>query len=99
MTCRKAHASAFNPFVVFAAEQVEITGEPKAWESSPGYVRWFCPNCGARVFGGNGGEYEISAGSFDDAGLFAPQYESWTIRREPWQPPLKVPQWRENRGT
>lgn len=97
MTCRKAHASAFNPFVIFRAEQVEITGEIRAWESSPGYRRWFCPACGSRIYGGDGTEYELSVGGFDEPGLFAPDYESWIVRREPWQPPLKVPQWRENR--
>jgi hypothetical protein len=99
MTCRKAHASAFNPFVIFRAEQVEVTGEMKGWESSPGYTRWFCARCGSRLFGGDDREYELSVGGFDDPGQFAPEYESWTIRREPWLPPLKVPQWPENRQT
>ena len=76
MTCRKAHASAFNPFMVFTEEQVEITGEIMPWESSPGYVRWFCPRCGSRVVGGAEGEQEISLGSFDEPGQFTPQYES-----------------------
>lgn len=92
MTCRKAHAAAFNPFVVFDADQVEFEGEMRAWESSPGYRRWFCPTCGARVYGENDGEVEISAGSFDAPGEFTPEYESWTARREPWQAPLPVPQ-------
>jgi hypothetical protein len=91
MTCRKAHAAAFNPFVVFAADQVEVTGETASWESAPGYDRRFCPRCGARVFGGHGGEYEISLGSFDTPAEFAPQYESWVIRREPWLPDLGLP--------
>ena len=31
-------------------------------------------------------------GSFDAVGWFRPQYESWTVRREPWLAPLKTPQ-------
>lgn len=90
VTCRKAHASAFNPFVVFALDHVEIAGPLRSWESSPGHERRFCANCGSRVamrmIGSD--EIELSMGSFDDVGLFAPEYESWIVRREPWQPEL-----------
>ena len=97
MTCRKAHAAAFNPFVVYDPKDVEITGAVSAWASSPGYVRYFCGVCGARVLAENsaaGGaqEYELSLGSFDETGWFRPQYESWTVRREPWLAPLPAPQ-------
>lgn len=97
LTCRKAHAAAFNPFLVFAPDQVTINGEMAAWESSPGYVRYFCGQCGSRVLavnqGADGGEeYELSLGSFDEAGRFAPEYESWTTRREAWLPDLELPQ-------
>jgi hypothetical protein len=98
MTCRKAHAAAFNPFVVFPAGQVDVTGELAVWESSPGYQRHFCPRCGSRVINNNGDEIEISAASFDEVGAFTPGYESWIVRREPWLPPLKVHQYDRNRG-
>lgn len=102
MTCRKAHAAAFNPFLVFAPDQVRLSGELTAWESSAGYVRYFCGRCGSRILAENHGadgakEYELSLGSFDETGLFAPQYESWTIRREPWLAELDVSQFIENR--
>lgn len=94
MTCRKAHAAAFNPFVVFHRGQLAIAGELASWESSAGYVRHFCPRCGSRVMGGDPGgeEVELSIGSFDEPGQFAPDYEMWTIRREPWLAPQAVPQ-------
>lgn len=92
MTCRKAHASAFNPFAVFKAEAVEITGELRSWSSSPGYVRQFCNECGSRVIALNGNEVEISLGSLDEPGVLEPQYESWITRREPWLAPLDKPQ-------
>lgn len=97
MTCRKAHASAFNPFVIFDREMVETTGELSSWHSSPGYDRQFCSRCGSRIWGANGGEVEISMGSFDEVGEFAPLYESWVVRREPWLAPLAVPQNEGNR--
>ncbi|MDR6624525.1 GFA family protein [Caulobacter segnis] len=102
MTCRKAHASAFNPFLVFDPGDVTVTGAASAWESSPGYVRYFCPACGSRVFAKNSGqdgrvEYEVSLGSYDEVGWFEPQYESWTLRREPWLAPLETPQFVRDR--
>jgi hypothetical protein len=101
MTCRRAHAATNNPFVVYRTEKVEIDGALQGWESSPGYVRWFCPTCGSRLFGGDiqAGEYELSIGSFDHPGEFAPQYESWIIRREPWLAPIDGPQFEQNRTT
>ena len=99
MTCRKAHGAAFNPFVVFAPQQVEVDGELCAWVSSAGYERRFCPACGSRVIGVNGPEVELSLGSFDAPGIFEPQYESWVSRREPWLAPLHVPQHEQDRTT
>ena len=98
LTCRKAHAAAFNPFVVFAAEQVEVEGATTVWESSPGYERRFCERCGSRVVNLNGPEIELSAGSFDEPGRFRPEYESWILRREPWLRPLEVPQHCQDRN-
>lgn len=94
MTCRKAHSSSFNPFLVFFRHQVEMTGELASWESSAGYHRHFCPHCGSRVVGGDpkSEEVELSIGSFDDVGRFSPEYEMWTIRRESWLAPQNTPQ-------
>jgi hypothetical protein len=83
---------------------VTVIGAASAWESSPGYARYFCPDCGSRVFAMNRGEdgaveYEISLGSYDDIGWFEPQYESWTQRREPWLQPLMTPQFVRDRST
>ena len=97
LTCRKAHASAFNPFLVFAPDQVEVRGELTDWFSSPTYVRRFCPQCGSPVCGGDADEVEISLGSFDEPGLFEPQYELWVIRREPWLTALGVAQFTGDR--
>ncbi len=30
--------------------EIDIRGEPKWYESSPGYLRGFCPDCGAPLF-------------------------------------------------
>lgn len=99
MICRKAHGAAFNPFVVFKAETVEVTGKPLSWFSTPGYDRQFCGVCGSRVIARNGDEVEVSLGSLDQPGLLAPQYESWIVRREPWLRPLDKPQHSRERQT
>jgi hypothetical protein len=93
MTCRKAHASAFNPFLVFDLKDVQIEGPLQSWESSPGYDRRFCPICGSRVMAVSQGEAEISLGSLDQPGLLSPDYEAWTTRREPWLAPHPIPQY------
>lgn len=98
LTCRKAHAAAFNPFVVFTACQMTTRGTPQAWRSSPGYVRWFCPTCGSRVWATLDEEVEVSLGSFDAPGLVVPQYESWIVRREPWVAQLDAPQFARDRA-
>jgi len=54
-TCRKAHAAAFYPFVVFAGNQVEMRGDVAAWASSDSYLRFFCPRCGSRTHAQNTG--------------------------------------------
>jgi hypothetical protein len=93
LTCRKAHASAFNPFLVYRATDVELTGPTRSWFSSPGYDRRFCEQCGSRVAAFSADEAELSLGSLDEPGRLAPQYESWVIRREPWLRPLDAPQY------
>jgi hypothetical protein len=98
MTCRKSHSGAFNPFAVFASQDVLIEGTLKDWESSSGYLRSFCPDCGSHVAGFNNGEVEVSLGSLDCVGALTPQYESWIGRREPWLPALPVPQYPHDRG-
>ena len=98
LTCRKAHASAFNAFAIYAADQVEIVGESASWNSSPAYERHFCAKCGSGVFGRDGDEVELSLGTFDETGLFEPEYELWIGRREPWLAPLHVRQFEGNRS-
>lgn len=97
MTCRKAHASAFNPFVVFARAQVTVTGNLASWHSSSGESREFCPQCGARIGIFTKTAAELSLGSFDDINVFQPQYEAWTLRREAWVRELERPQFSKDR--
>lgn len=97
LTCRKSHASAFNAFAVFRPGQVGIEGRLTSWRTPSGYDQRFCDKCGSQVLGGGGEEVELSLGSFDEPGLFEPEYELWIGRREPWLAPLDVRQFESNR--
>jgi hypothetical protein len=94
MDCRKRHAAAFHAFVNFSASDIRFSGPT---EPTPGGSRFACARCHAPMYWTDGKEVEVSLGSFDQEGLFTPQYEIWTVRREPWLAPLDVPQYEHNR--
>jgi hypothetical protein len=51
--------------------------------------RSFCPDCGSRVVHFSAHHTEILLGTLDDPpNDLIPQREIWTIRREPWLPPV-----------
>ena len=52
--------------------------------------RFFCPRCGAPVFGRSGDEIGVNLGSLDAPDQLTPTYELWTVRREHWLPPFPL---------
>lgn len=107
LTCRKRHGAPCNAFAAFRVEKVRIEGRTQAWAISDGHgLSHGCATCGSPLFwtarswledGKGDGEIEIHLGGLDETGQFTPQYEVWVKRREPWMPPLNVPQYVENR--
>jgi len=101
LTCRKRHGAPFNAFAAFRSDKVRIEGAPAVWTGAEHGLIHGCPTCGSPLFwtaeGEGDGEIEIHLGGLDDTGQFTPQYEVWVKRREPWLPPLNVPQYVENR--
>ena len=85
LDCRKHHGALFHASAIFPESAVTVTGETRAFAG-----RHFCPRCGSPVFSRSGDEIEIHLGALDAPGQFVPTYELWTIRREPWLPPLPV---------
>ncbi|MGD1887238.1 MAG: GFA family protein [Cohaesibacteraceae bacterium] len=83
LDCRKHHGAVFYAATVFASDAVTVSGETSSYEG-----RHFCPRCGSSVFARTGDEIEVHLGSFDVPGQFAPTYELWMQRREPWLPPF-----------
>ena len=88
LTCRKAHGAPFNLYAVFSPEAVTVEGEVITFTSSQAVRRYACGHCGAQIYAtyGRDDEVYLYPGSFDEIGLFAPTYELWTIRREPFLP-------------
>lgn len=85
LDCRKHHGALFHASAIFPESAVTVTGETGSFAG-----RHFCPRCGSPVFSRSGDEIEIHLGALDAPGQFVPTYELWTIRREPWLPPLPV---------
>ena len=83
LDCRKLHGALFHASAIFPQDAVTITGAPHSYAG-----RFFCPRCGASVFGRSGDEVEVNLGSLDAADHFIPTYELWTIRRAHWLPPF-----------
>lgn len=87
LTCRRDSGAPFMAYAVWPSAQVTVQGETRCWADR--YARHFCPECGSRVFGAEGGEIEVRLGALDAApsGL-TPTYELWVVRREPWLRPV-----------
>lgn len=85
LDCRKHHGALFYAAAIFPADAVKVEGETRDYAG-----RHFCPRCGSSVFARTGDETEVHLGSLDEPGVFTPDYECWTVRREPWLPEFPV---------
>jgi hypothetical protein len=98
LNCRKRHGSPINVFAVFDTDKIVLQGNllPRP---SPAGSRLACDACGVDIcwMDESGSETEIHVGAMDEIGIWVPQYELWTKRREPWMRPLAVPQYEEDR--
>ncbi len=83
LDCRKHHGAPFFAAAMFPEDAVTTEGETRAFRN-----RYFCPHCGSSVFARWTDEIELHLGSLDAPGQLTPTYECWTIRREPWLPPI-----------
>ncbi|SDI65574.1 GFA family protein [Lutimaribacter saemankumensis] len=83
LDCRKHHGAPFFAAAVYPADAATVTGTTLDHDG-----RHFCPRCGSSVFATSGQEIELHLGALDAPGLFTPDYELWTIRREPWLAPV-----------
>ena len=85
LDCRKHHGALFYAAAIYRPAAVTVTGETRSYKG-----RHFCPRCGSSVYAESDGDIEVHLGALDDPGVFTPDYELWTVRREPWLPPFPV---------
>ncbi len=85
LDCRKHHGALFSASAVFPRDAVTVEGEPRDYGG-----RFFCPKCGSSIFAITADEIEVHLGALDAPNQLVPNYESWTVRRELWLPPLAL---------
>ncbi len=87
-SCRRASGAPTVAWLTLARTDVQLTGSPVRFESSPGIVRQFCGRCGSPL------TYEIVAeptidlttATLDEPSAFPPTHEVWLEHRLSWQP-------------
>lgn len=89
--CQHASGSAFATLMIFAREDVTISGHPAVYahkgDSGKTVRRLFCPRCGSPVLT----DYEVTpqflavmAGTLDDPSLVRPEWNIYAASRQPW---------------
>jgi hypothetical protein len=97
--CQRASGTGHMPLAFFQETDVSIEGEPSSFDAiaDSGNVntRYFCPQCGSRLFSRNSGRpgvIGIAVGCADDNAWFAPQAVVYAKRCEAWDDiPLDIP--------
>ena len=89
--CQRESGTGHQSHMVFAAAEVEVSGEVSAWEltGDGGTVkrRAFCPACGSPVFMTFPGAPDIfilRPASLDDPQAYDPAMVTWTDAAQPW---------------
>jgi hypothetical protein len=92
LDCRKKSGSVFSTWAIYPADAVRVTGETAGHELRGDYVRHVCPTCTSPIYEVYEGsdEVEVFVGVLDEPNLLAPTYETFTVRRESWLPPLPL---------
>lgn len=91
LDCQKATGTGHISLAFFSQDDVEITGEAKGHttttDSGNESTRFFCPECGSRLYGlnsGRPGTITVAVGSLDDHSWFSPKAVVYTKRRGDW---------------
>jgi hypothetical protein len=89
LTCQKAHSAAFATTARVMRENfrwLQGAESVAAFESSPGKLRWFCPNCGSHLVAEKDGmPYVIvRVATLDEDPGMVPELHIWTSHDRPW---------------
>jgi len=89
ITCRKAHAAAFNTAAAVEISQFKwVKGEDllSFYESSPGKIRYFCSRCGSQLIKKVEGRNQLvlRVATLDEDPKKVPQSFIWVSHSVPW---------------
>jgi hypothetical protein len=87
--CRKAHGAPFATYATVPAARFRFVAGEEAverYESSPGFARGFCRQCGSVVPDGAGGEVYVPAGCLDDDPGIRASAHIFVASKAPWHP-------------
>ncbi|MGB1110685.1 MAG: GFA family protein [Gammaproteobacteria bacterium] len=89
--CQRASGGGHMSLAFFKEEDMEISGELKSFAVTGDIgalnTRYFCPECGSRLFGSNSavpGVRAVTAGTMDDSSWFKPGVVIYTDRQPAW---------------
>jgi hypothetical protein len=91
LDCQKSSGTGHSSAAYFDQNDVvidgEATGHTVTADSGNEMTRYFCPDCGSRLYGQNGGRpglVSIEIGCLDDHSWFTPQAVLFSSRRHDW---------------
>ena len=88
-SCRRASGGTNVAWAVFDNVAFEwLTGEPAAYQSSPGIEWLFCNNCGSLVGyrrSSRPNHMDVTTGTLDDPDVYPPTVEIWLDHKMGWE--------------
>jgi hypothetical protein len=82
--CRKVHGTAYGSYAAAPERGFALRGEAARFESSPGFVRCFCPRCGSVTPGPAGERRFVPLGSCDGDPGVRPEAHIFVASKAPW---------------
>ena len=86
--CQRSSGAPLQASAEFPADAFVLTkGEPKAYRSSPGAVRHFCPDCGSQLTfraAVNPSFISVNLPTLDRPAALSPRIHIWRSSRLPW---------------
>jgi hypothetical protein len=86
-SCRRHTGGILNGAAGFRRSAVRFTGQPTAYESSPGVQRYFCASCGTSLAYQNTQWVEdihLFVGTFDEPETLRPEFQIFAGERLDW---------------
>ena len=87
--CQRASGAAFLTWATVPRAELEVTGEPAWFRSSPAARRGFCPTCGTRRWHRSSEDSDwltLKVGTLDDSADVEPRGHLWVSKKQPWIP-------------